>query len=184
MKNRINHTVCEKSLTVKLIVSAFCLFALVQTGSAQSKVLNPVSDIADRVMNAYLYKGDKEKAFTSTEYFLLWQTVNEYDKTLRDEVGLFDYDHWHQAQDFVNPQVQIVAAEILSPDKASVKVCITDVGRKDYISFPMVYERGDWYIDDFMIESQDSLTSEKAIMRQYILENNIKTSQSGLPNIR
>lgn len=158
-----------------IIAMVVALLGLPQTVEGQTVEQNSVIYVAERVMKAYGYDGDKEKAFTSEEYYRLWRTVEEHDESLVNEVGLFNFNHWYQAQDFMfTPRVQPVFAEIERSGRATVKVCINDGGVPRYITFRLVYERSDWYIDDFVTVEDGSLHSEKLMMRQYILENSIQ----------
>ncbi len=125
--------------------------------------------IRRRVEQAYAYEGDdREAKFTSRAYFALWQRVAEKDAALEGEIGFFDANHWLQAQDADEPKIEVVSVTKSAATRAKVVVKITDFGTAVRITFPMIFERGDWFIDDFITDVDGREDSEKARMKQYV----------------
>lgn len=157
--------------TIGLLCAAIIAFCLISNNEkvacAESVLQSKQSEdyIRGRILSAYNQSyEDRERLFTSKSYYKLWQQVQDKDE------AYFDYDHWLQAQDYDNPQVEIVSIHKESDKKASVVVRITDMGRSVDITFQVIYDTDDWYIDDFITEFDGKKSSEKELMRRYLAE--------------
>ncbi len=127
--------------------------------------------IKQRITNIYNHNIDnREFYYCSKDYYALYKMVVEMDEALVGEIGFFSYDHWIQAQDSEEPKMYVRSVTIHSPARATVKVCIRDFGREQQITFPLVYEYEDWFIDDFITEHGGKKMSEKELMTEYLLE--------------
>ncbi len=127
--------------------------------------------IKQRITNIYNHNtDDREFHYCSKDYYALYKMVVEMDEALVGEIGFFSYDHWIQAQDSEEPKMYVRSVTIHSQARATVKVCIRDFGREQYITFPLVYENKDWFMDDFITEYKGKKMSEKELMVQYMEE--------------
>lgn len=75
--------------------------------------------------------------------------------TLKGEIVGPDVDHWVAAQDFYEPYMEsIVSVSYQSDTEATAIVRIVDLGFDDSgkdVELKLVFENGDWFIDDFII---------------------------------
>ncbi len=98
--------------------------------------------------------GGREDRYCSTAYLEVYKAVLAADAET-GEIGFFDYDHWTSAQDCPDaPVFMIKRIDRLSDTEAIVEV------REDEMNtgarLKCVWERGNWYIDDFL--SSDSVS--------------------------
>ena len=151
------------------------IWGFAQNGNSQTSDKQTIGYLSDRVMAVYNDHSENwEEKYTSTEYYNIWKAVTEYDKKLVGEVGFFDSDHWWRSQDSCDPKMSVISAEINSSTSATVKVRLTDCGESSVLTFPMVYERDDWFIDDFVTWFEGKEWSEKKMMKDYCAENGIQ----------
>ncbi len=108
---------------------------------------------------------DPEYHFTSKEYYALYRSLRNMEGRLGDLIML-DYDHWSQSQDPYNPTMTISSVTIESKKKASAIVYINNGGNPTKVKLVLVFEGGNWYIDDFITFSQYG-GSEKTMIKAY-----------------
>lgn len=159
-------------ITFCIVIGCNVLLMISCRNNANNNNISPQNEkeiVIDRVK--YIFKEvyengiDGDSEFLSTEYMNLQK--KEQEVTPEGEIGFIDYNHWIQAQDDNNPSMMVLSAEILSEAKASVKIKIKPNSFSDEqsdVELVLIYERGDWYIDDFIgIEG-----SEKQGLKDYI----------------
>lgn len=113
-----------------------------------------------------LSEKDFDSLYCSEEWNDLLKKVNKYDEENNpDDIGFFDFDYWIMGQDFQDMSFHDV--KVLSMNDNEATVSLTLVNLSDIkLKLNMVYERGDWYIDNF-----ENLSMEfelKNSMQEYI----------------
>jgi hypothetical protein len=94
-------------------------------------------------------RSDKEKAYTTEDYYSLYKQVQEINNNLKGEIG-FELYHWGNSQDPEHPVAKV--SEVIygnDIERASVRVYITDHGNDWSVSHILRFENGDWYVSDF-----------------------------------
>ena len=103
--------------------------------------------ISQRIDTIYKYKDDSR--FCSASYLLLDAQAEK----LGGEMGHLcrDYDHWVVGQD-TDPQWGYKIKEIknITDSTAEVDLIVRNFKNR-HVALTLVYERGDWYVDDFHI---------------------------------
>ena len=106
--------------------------------------------LSQRVDTIYSYynKLNLDSAFCTVGYRDLMRQA--LDQMGEDDV-LMDYDHWINAQDYSEDlSARAASIEAFTDSTAIVKVAVRNFGRDGEIVLSMRYERGDWYVDDFL----------------------------------
>ncbi len=109
-----------------------------------------------------------DEAFCSEAWNKKLAEVVEKDNQHPDEMGFFDYDYWVMGQDFENLAVTDVKVVSFENDKAVVSLNLHNMGNTNPIKLKMVYERGDWFIDDFITSYEGVENSVRADMDEYL----------------
>lgn len=117
---------------------------------------------------AMLGKKDFDKQFCSKAWHKAVEQVNEKDSQNADEMGFFDFDYWVQGQDFNQLSATDVRVVSIDGDKAVVALNLHNCGEVTPLRLRMVYERGDWFIDDFIVKVDGRDDSLRADMDRYI----------------
>ncbi len=113
------------------------------------------SNIRQRVTNEtddnhpYMDSGfNPDSAYCSSLYYgLLKQAID-----ITNETGdiVFDYDHWVCGQDFSQDwNYQIQKVYDITDSTAMADLTVINFGNKIDVTLSLVFERGDWYIDEF-----------------------------------
>lgn len=126
-----------------------------------------INDRVSEIYNSLNETKNPEAKFTSEQFYKLWQTMQAKDAIL-NEVGFVSSNHWYQAQDFEKPHYEFGTAEKISGTTAIVSLTINDLGSSRKLILLMVYERGNWYVDDFITEERQLFRSEKAALKRYL----------------
>lgn len=129
------------------------------------------SDIRQRVVNSSdenPYIGSDfnlDSAYCSSFYYgLLKQALEIADKT--NDVVL-EYDHWICGQDFSNDwDYQIQKVYDITDSTALADIIVINFGNKHDLTLSLLFERGDWYINEFGPE--DAEETDKAYFRRFI----------------
>ena len=118
-------------------------------------------------------------AKASTDFDELYLT-SEYNNLLKKdielssgEIGFINSNHWVQGQDSDNPSMRVESVNMLSDNKAEAKIKIKAFDSSNYeedVKLVMVYERDNWYIDDFVTYFNGKEQSEKKGLIDYIAE--------------
>ncbi len=121
---------------------------------------------------------DFNAKYMSANYRNVLRQVTAKDKDCEEEgmVGFFDYDHWVCGQDFQNLSMDILNMSQPNADTRRFEVDITNLGLKKRIGIDLVYENGQWKIDDFRTDG----SSEKVRMQEYVDEKDSDTSAASL----
>lgn len=99
--------------------------------------------------------------------------VTEKDSKNDDEIGFFDADYWVMGQDFSELSISDVAVESINGSRATVVMMLHNCGSATPVRLTMVYERGNWFIDDFCEDydaSGPDTASWKNSMLNYLKE--------------
>ena len=117
-----------------------------------------------------------ENDYCSKDFNDVVKQVEEYDKAHaeEDDLGYYESDYWIQGQDWSDLSMKIESISELQENSAKVRVIITNFGEDELVELPMVFERGDWYIDEF--GSKDEEGSDKAYFRR-IISDGLKVRQ-------
>ena len=110
-----------------------------------------------------------EKDYCSEDFNNVLKEVEEYDKKHADEyeMGYFESDYWIQGQDWNDLSMKIDSISELTENNAKVRVIITNFGEEELVELSMVFERDDWYIDNFITFGEFGY-DEKLGMKEYI----------------
>ena len=109
-----------------------------------------------------------EKDYCSNDFNKVLKEVEEYDKEhAEDDLGYYESDYWIQGQDWGDLSMKIESIKDLTDNSAKVRVIITNLGTEELVELPMVFERGDWYIDNFITFGEYGY-DEKLGMKEYI----------------
>lgn len=109
-------------------------------------------------------KIDYDGLFCSSRYNKLFDEA--YKICTRDSDMLLDYDHWTNSQDDGDFKVKHFIIKDITDSTAIAIVEATDFNYKVPIRLSLYFERGDWYIDDFLNEGGSE--GEQAYLREYI----------------
>ncbi len=107
---------------------------------------NKMSDISETMEPV---EANFDEQFCSDEWNKLMDKASE---ACDSELGLFDFDYWIMAQDWSNLSVSDVCVNHIEGDKAQVSLVLHNFSNTKNINLQLVYERGDWYIDNFIDE--------------------------------
>ena len=108
-----------------------------------------------------------DSLYCSEEWNDLLSKVNQYDMEQNtDEIGFFDFDYWIMGQDFQDMSFRDVKVLDMHDNGATVSLILVNMDSDIKLKLSMVYERGDWYIDNF-----ENLSMEfelKNAMKEYL----------------
>ena len=83
-----------------------------------------------------------------------------------DDDIVLDYDHWTNSQDDNNFTYEVGRIDQITDSTAFVEIYGKNFGNDYTIVLGLYFERGDWYVDDFL--SPDRKDGEKEYFRGYI----------------
>jgi hypothetical protein len=130
--------------------------------SIYSPYKNPKYDkVGMRLMKP---RGDFDAMYCSMRYKNLLQKAEAM--AGEDDIVL-DYDHWTNSQDDNNFTCQVGKIGSMTDSTAVVQVKAKNGGKPYDILLSLIFERGDWYVDDFL--PADGGESEKAYLERYIV---------------
>lgn len=155
----------------------------------KTQVENRVKEIFDTVY-AWYAKAEKdislldkepdfESKYMSSDYLAVYHKVKEHDKALEEnsEVGFFAYDHWVRAQDFQNIHMTVKSVTPESDRKYIAVITVHNMDQTYDVEVTMVWESGEWQIDDLYDLPEDGKNSpevrkrigtEKTQMKNYL----------------
>ena len=105
-----------------------------------------------------------DSMFCSTRY----QNLKSQALALTEDDLLLDYDHWTNSQDDGDFSYQIEKIENITDSTAVAYLNAENFGNDYEIVLSLFFERGDWYVDDFL--SPVDGKGEKAYFQTYIHE--------------
>jgi hypothetical protein len=102
---------------------------------------------------------DLEKEFTSEAYYKLYEELKQ------EEAGagikFIDHDHWTMTKSKKCAQPQVDNIEVIDGQNAIINFTIPNPGKDaKHVTYKMVYERDNWFIDD--------IDNERAEMQDFI----------------
>lgn len=108
-----------------------------------------------------------EEKYCSKDWNDLLDKVSDYDNTNSpDKMGFFDADYWIMGQDSGNLSISDVEVTKMDENDATVELTLHNLGSNTRVRLDMVFERGNWYIDNF-IDIDNSFNWKKE-MEDYI----------------
>ena len=116
-----------------------------------------------------------DEKYCSADWNKVLGKVSEYDAVNHpDDIGFFDADYWVMGQEFHELSISDIQVIERSKDnnKAKVEFKLHNYGSATVVYVDMVYENGNWFIDDFTDVDND--IDWKAEMQAYLKENNVK----------
>jgi hypothetical protein len=136
--------------------------------ATQDSIRHTKEYIAQRIDTIYKYKDDMR--FCSAKYL----SLDAHASKLSHEMGYVyrDYDHWVMGQD-IDPKWSYKIKDIkdIKAVEATVEVLVHNF-KNQHIILNLVYERGDWYVDNFRTsfsgKSPDEVEGEKYDMLNFI----------------
>lgn len=125
------------------------------TDSMAATVIDKHSEayIRQRVDTIYSYVDqglvDPDSIFCSQRYYTLLQQASQHS----EKTGFVyqDYDHWIMGQDRSSEWTyDTKKIENITDSTAEVEMDIRNFGKHNYVTLKLRYERGDWFVDDFV----------------------------------
>ena len=103
-----------------------------------------------------------DDTYCSTRYKTLYQKA--YD--LSEDELILDYDHWTNSQDDNQFTYRVGEIENITDSTAIANVEGKNFGESTTITLALFFERGDWYVDDFLGDG----VSEKGFLENVVTE--------------
>ena len=102
-------------------------------------------------MRIYNGKGtiDKDSAFLSKRFKALLAKAEAIAK--ENEEPLLDYDHWTNSQDDNNFTYEVGKISQMTDSTAIVTINAKNFGNRYNVRLRMLFERDDWFVDDFLL---------------------------------
>lgn len=108
-----------------------------------------------------------DEEYCSEDWNKTLMEVAEYDQQHNpDDIGFFDADYWVMGQDFSELSVSDIKAVKHDKENAVVELILHNGGSPTQVRLNLVYERGDWQIDNF-IDIDNDLDWKKE-MKDYL----------------
>ena len=136
----------------QIIVCVCVLFSLVVNSCAQPEdVEKRVNEMYGNVVSEYLKRNFSVKfdsLYYSEDFYRLDRQIGDIETQLAEPV-IHDLDFWICAQDFDKDlSAKVNSVKMRGNKKALVTVIIHNCGDDYERDLTMVYERGNWFIDD------------------------------------
>ena len=136
-----------------------------------------IQRLNDIFTDVYTHRIDLLKAdsmYMSSDYNRLQNAAMAIAERTDDMV--IDADHWVQGQDWTEPAMKVKSVGDITDTTATAVVVITTFpGSPDSsdntITMPLVFERGNWYIDNMQQQWQGETLDEKAWYQHYVNTN-------------
>jgi len=169
----------KKLLSLALIAVLFAACAGNQDKHSEAYLTERVTAIYNDVFGIYnenndanglavISQRDFEKDYCSKDFNDVLKQVEDYDKEhADDDFGFYESDYWIQGQDWNELSMRIESISELKENSAKVRVYISNFGEEELVELPMVFERGDWFIDNFITFGEYGY-DEKLGMKEYI----------------
>lgn len=111
-----------------------------------------------------MQRGNLDSAYCSLRYQALYKEALE---AAGDDDIVLDYDHWTNSQDDNNFTYEVGRIDQITDSTAFAEVYGKNYGNDYTIVLGLYFERGDWYVDDFL--SPDRKDGEKDYFHTYII---------------
>lgn len=108
-------------------------------------------------------RANLDSIYCSTRYKALLKDALDLED--EDDI-LLDYDHWTNSQDDTDFTCKTVTISNLTDSTAIAKVNEENIGSSYAVTLALLFERNDWFVDDFITEEDGS--SEKEYIKRYI----------------
>ena len=110
-----------------------------------------------------------DSAFCSQRYYTLLQQTLQ----LNEETGFvcLDYDHWIMGQD-CSPEWthDVKKIENITDSTATAEIDIRNFGKHNSVMLKLKFERGDWFVDDFVSYTGDATDSQSEYSEVKVME--------------
>lgn len=118
-----------------------------------------------------LAEKDFDGSYCTDSWNDILKQVIEFDKVNSvGEIGFFEFDYWIMGQDFQDMSFHDVKVIDMHDNEATVGLILVNMDSDIKLKLTMIYERGDWYIDD--IENQTMDFDMKNDMTEYLKDSN------------
>ena len=111
---------------------------------------------------------DYDGLFCSSHYKKLYKEASDICEK-NDDI-LLDYDHWSCSQDDGDFKVKHIKVQNITDSTALAIVEATNYGQKTTIRLKLLFEKDDWYVDDFL--DADGKEGEKAMFQKVVKGEN------------
>lgn len=127
-------------------------------------ILKRVQQIYDNVFASYKIAEEEETApqdspdekYCSDSWNQLLLKVIDFDQQHNpDDIGFFEADYWVMGQDFKDLSISNKLLTRHDGDEAEVEFDLHNCGSVTHVRLELKYERGNWYIDDFIDTTND-----------------------------
>jgi hypothetical protein len=108
-------------------------------------------------------RGNLDSAYCSMRYKAL---LSQAEEMAGDDDIVLDYDHWTNSQDDNNFTYEVGRIDQITDSTAFAEIYGKNYGNDYTIVLGLYFERGDWYVDDFL--SPDRKDGEKEYFQGYI----------------
>ena len=110
-----------------------------------------------------------DSAFCSQRYYTLLQQTLQLNK----ETGFvcLDYDHWIMGQDCsLEWTHDVKKIENITDSTATAEIDIRNFGKHNSVMLKLKFERGDWFVDDFVSYTGDAADSQSEYSEVKVME--------------
>ena len=120
--------------------------------------------LRERVNEIYQSENvDRDELYCTTRYKEVFKTASDFADEC-DEIFL-DYDHWTNSQDPSDFSYEIGKISNMTYTAAIVTINAKNFGKRYNVVLSMRFERGDWFVDDFILTDG---SGESESTQQYI----------------
>lgn len=114
--------------------------------------------------------GALSREYCSSEWNDLLSKVDESDSRHPGEIGFFDSNYWVQGQDWEDISISDLVLERITDGNASVSFTLHNLGFKTPMKLVLVWENGEWLIDNFISLGENHYDWKVAI-KEYLKDN-------------
>ena len=122
----------------------------------------PLADDGKHTVD-YIRQRNLDSAYCSMRYKAL---LSQAEEMAGDDDIVLDYDHWTNSQDDNNFTYEVGRIDQITDSTAFAEIYGKNYGNDYTIVLGLYFERGDWYVDDFL--SPDRKDGEKEYFQGYI----------------
>lgn len=122
------------------------------------------SDVLDRLLSVPNPADSIGMEYMSSEYKTIRQKVAAVEISQPQRARALDYNHWIIINDWSSIKYTIDDISVTSDTVAIARVTIKNKGLAKTVSLSLVFESGNWFVDDFVINGY----SEKRILEEYV----------------
>lgn len=161
-----------KTLLLSLLLSSLWLMGANVSCSKNNKEVTDslqAQQVRQRVEAIYKHQFSKEVlesrvVDTMNVYSDDFNRVMDAASKVGSEAGIigWNFNHWGMAQDYIHPEMHFIEVKVIDHTHATAKVKITDTNFPSHIvMLKLVFEHGNWQVDDFIDMSEKEPCSEK-----------------------